>query len=94
MKIILENEKDQELLIDYNNIVFNSDERCANCEQLRHCVLNNDFEGFCSRYTPISDLHLLDKDELKKRKLDAKKTFNVCKHCIWCYVDDYEFAEK
>lgn len=93
MKIILENEKDQELLMAYNNIVFNSDERCANCEQLRHCVLNNDFEGFCARYVPISHGENLDIAILTEMKKDARKTFNICKHCIWCYVDDYEYAE-
>lgn len=94
MKILLENEKDEELLIDYNNIVFNSDKRCANCEQLRHCVLNNDFEGFCARYVSISNGEKLDIDILIEMEEESREAFNICKCCIWCYVDDYEYAEK
>lgn len=90
MKLKIENNKDYELFIRYCNEVINSDAPCSNCCEIRRCVLNNDFDGFMARYSPLNDLKYIDIEILDKREKECKEAFNLCKKCIFCYIDDLD----
>ena len=90
MKLIVENDKDYELIMTYCQEVFYSDTRCSNCDEIRKCVLDNDFDGFMSRYAPLKQLNCIDIDILNEREKDGKEGFSRCKKCIFCYIDEYE----
>ncbi|WP_304819002.1 hypothetical protein [uncultured Clostridium sp.] len=93
MKLTLNNNKDYELFRTYCNEVINSDERCSNCDILRKCVLYNDFDEFLSRYAPLKQLNHIDIDILNEREKDGKEAFNLCKKCIFCYIDEIYYDD-